>query len=57
MFGKLTVSAIPYDEPILVGTFIGAAIAGLAVVGLITYYGKWGYLWLSLIHISEPTRP
>ncbi|GBQ48259.1 cytochrome o ubiquinol oxidase subunit I [Komagataeibacter europaeus LMG 18890] len=21
------------------------AIAGLAVVGLITYYGKWGYLW------------
>ncbi|GBQ38028.1 cytochrome o ubiquinol oxidase subunit I [Komagataeibacter saccharivorans NRIC 0614] len=31
--------------PILVGTFIGAAIAGLAVVGLITYYGKWGYLW------------
>ncbi|GBQ64800.1 cytochrome o ubiquinol oxidase subunit I [Komagataeibacter intermedius NRIC 0521] len=38
-------SAIPYDVPILVGTFIGAAIAGLAVVGLITYYGKWGYLW------------
>ncbi|AQU88299.1 cytochrome o ubiquinol oxidase subunit I [Komagataeibacter nataicola] len=45
MFGKLTLSAIPYDVPILVGTFIGAAIAGLAVVGLITYYGKWGYLW------------
>ncbi|GBQ84394.1 cytochrome o ubiquinol oxidase subunit I [Gluconacetobacter johannae DSM 13595] len=31
--------------PILVGTFAGAAIAGLAVFGLITYYGKWGYLW------------
>ncbi|GBQ30820.1 cytochrome o ubiquinol oxidase subunit I [Gluconacetobacter sacchari DSM 12717] len=31
--------------PILVGTFAGAAIAGLAVLGLITYYGKWGYLW------------
>ncbi|GBQ55157.1 cytochrome o ubiquinol oxidase subunit I [Komagataeibacter swingsii] len=45
MLGKLTLSAIPYDVPILVGTFIGAAIAGLAVVGLITYYGKWGYLW------------
>ncbi|WP_026018423.1 cytochrome o ubiquinol oxidase subunit I [Komagataeibacter europaeus] len=45
MLGKLTLSAIPYDVPILVGTFIGVAIAGLAVVGLITYYGKWGYLW------------
>jgi len=45
MLGKLTFSAIPIDVPILVGTFIGVAIAGIAVLGLITYYGKWGYLW------------
>ncbi|AQS87126.1 cytochrome o ubiquinol oxidase subunit I [Neoasaia chiangmaiensis NBRC 101099] len=45
MLGKLTFSAIPLDVPILVGTFIGVAVAGLAVLGLITYYGKWGYLW------------
>lgn len=45
MLGKLSWSDIPIDVPILVGTFAGAAIAGLAVFGLITYYGKWGYLW------------
>ncbi|GBQ37679.1 cytochrome o ubiquinol oxidase subunit I [Gluconacetobacter azotocaptans] len=45
MLGKLSWSDIPFDVPILVGTFAGAAIAGLAVFGLITYYGKWGYLW------------
>ncbi|GAN53887.1 cytochrome o ubiquinol oxidase subunit I [Tanticharoenia sakaeratensis] len=45
MLGKLTWSAIPIDVPILVGTFVGVAIAGIAVLGLVTYYGKWGYLW------------
>ena len=42
MLGRLSFSAIPLDVPILVGTFLGVAIIGLAVLGLITYYGKWG---------------
>lgn len=45
MLGKLTLSAIPYDVPILVGTFIGVAVIGLAVLAAITYFRKWGYLW------------
>jgi cytochrome o ubiquinol oxidase subunit 1 len=45
MFGKLTLDAIPYHEPILVVTFIIAALGGLALLGLITYLGKWKYLW------------
>lgn len=45
MLGRLSLSAIPLDVPILVGTFIGVLIVGVAVLGLITYYGKWGYLW------------
>ncbi|MFC0501000.1 cytochrome o ubiquinol oxidase subunit I [Asaia krungthepensis] len=45
MLGKLTLSAIPLDVPILVGTFTGVVIAALAVLGAITYFGKWGYLW------------
>ena len=45
MFGKLTLDAIPYHEPILVITFIMAALGGLALLGLITYLGKWKYLW------------
>jgi len=45
MLGKLSLAAIPYDVPILVGTFLGVAVAGIAVLGLVTYFGKWGYLW------------
>lgn len=45
MFGKLTLDAIPYHEPILVMTFIMAMLGGLALMGAITYYGKWKYLW------------
>ena len=45
LFGRLTLEAIPYHEPILVMTFIAVAIAGLAVVGAITYFRFWGTLW------------
>ncbi|HUA79217.1 MAG TPA: cytochrome o ubiquinol oxidase subunit I [Dyella sp.] len=45
LFGRLTLDAIPYHEPILIVTFIGVAIGAAAVLGLITYYRKWGYLW------------
>lgn len=45
MLGKLSLSAIPLDVPILVGTFAGVVIVGVLVLGLITWFGKWGYLW------------
>ncbi|MEA1648687.1 cytochrome o ubiquinol oxidase subunit I [Nitrospirillum sp. BR 11164] len=45
MFGKLTLSAIPWDEPIIMGTGAAVALGGLALLGLITYFGKWRYLW------------
>ena len=45
IFGRLTLESIPYHEPILVVTFIAVAIGGLAVLGLITKYKLWGYLW------------
>ncbi|MEE8659226.1 Cytochrome bo(3) ubiquinol oxidase subunit 1 [Acetobacteraceae bacterium EV16G] len=45
MLGKLSLSAIPLDVPILVGTFAGVVIVGALVLGLITWFGKWGYLW------------
>jgi hypothetical protein len=37
--------AMPYHEPILVGTFIGVALGGIAVLGAMTYFKLWGYLW------------
>ncbi|MFT3732759.1 MAG: cytochrome o ubiquinol oxidase subunit I [Hyphomicrobium sp.] len=45
IFGRLTLEAIPYHEPILVMTFVGVAIGGAAVLGAITYFKLWGYLW------------
>jgi cytochrome o ubiquinol oxidase subunit 1 len=45
LFGKLTLEAIPYHEPILVVTFIAVALGGLAVLGALTYFRLWGYLW------------
>ncbi|RTL51680.1 MAG: cytochrome o ubiquinol oxidase subunit I [Bradyrhizobiaceae bacterium] len=45
IFGRLTLESIPYDVPILVGTFIVVAVVGLAIVAAITYFRLWGYLW------------
>ncbi|MCO2861665.1 cytochrome o ubiquinol oxidase subunit I [Pseudomonas aeruginosa] len=45
MFGKLTLSAVPYHEPIVMVTLAVVALLGLGVVGAITYYRKWTYLW------------
>ncbi|MBB3228536.1 cytochrome o ubiquinol oxidase subunit 1 [Luteibacter sp. Sphag1AF] len=45
MFGKLTLQAIPYHEPIIMGTLVVVLLGGAALLGAITYYGKWTYLW------------
>lgn len=45
MFGRLSLHAIPYDVPILVGTFIVVAILGVALLSYVTIQRKWTYLW------------
>jgi cytochrome o ubiquinol oxidase subunit 1 len=45
IFGRLTLEAIPYHEPILVATFAGVAVIGAVLLGLITKHKLWGYLW------------
>ena len=45
LLGRLSLDAIPYHEPILVGTFIAAALGGLTVLWLISRYRLWGPLW------------
>jgi len=45
IFGRLTLEALPFHEPILIITFAAVAIGGIAVVGLLTYFKLWGYLW------------
>jgi cytochrome o ubiquinol oxidase subunit 1 len=41
----LTWDAIPFHEPILLITFAMVALGGIAVLGALTYFKVWGYLW------------
>jgi len=45
IFGRLSWEAIPFHEPILLITFIGVMLGGLVLLGALTYFKVWGYLW------------
>jgi cytochrome o ubiquinol oxidase subunit 1 len=45
IFGRLTIDELPLHEPIVVITFIVVAIGGVLVLGALTYFKLWGYLW------------
>ncbi|AFP85267.1 cytochrome o ubiquinol oxidase subunit I [secondary endosymbiont of Ctenarytaina eucalypti] len=45
MFGKLTLDAVPYHEPIIIITVASIILLGLGLVSFITYCQKWQYLW------------
>ncbi|MFT4192921.1 MAG: cytochrome o ubiquinol oxidase subunit I [Comamonas sp.] len=46
MLGKLNLDQMLFlHEPIVLGTLIAVILGGIAVVGAITYFKKWGYLW------------
>ncbi|HEV3429358.1 MAG TPA: cytochrome o ubiquinol oxidase subunit I [Paraburkholderia sp.] len=45
MFGKLTLEAIPFDQPIIMGAAAFMALIVVAVLGLVTVTGKWKYIW------------
>ncbi len=45
LFGRLTLESFPIHEPILIATFAVVALGGIAVVGALTYFKLWGYLW------------
>ncbi|TWG81843.1 cytochrome o ubiquinol oxidase subunit 1 [Cupriavidus gilardii J11] len=45
IFGRLSWEAIPLHEPILIATFAAVVLGGLALVGALTYFRVWGYLW------------
>ena len=45
LFGRFTLDALPIHEPILVGTFIGVAAGGIALLAALTYFKCWTYLW------------
>jgi cytochrome o ubiquinol oxidase subunit 1 len=45
MFGKLSIHAIPFDNPIIMSVVGGMLIIAIVIFALITYFKKWPYLW------------
>ncbi|MXP65044.1 cytochrome o ubiquinol oxidase subunit I [Roseomonas sp. M0104] len=45
VFGRLSWESFPLHEPILVVTFLAVALGGAAMLGALTYFRAWGYLW------------
>lgn len=45
LFGKLTLEAIPYHTPIIMGAGVFMALAALLVIGSLFYFKKWTWLW------------
>ncbi|MBW6526254.1 cytochrome o ubiquinol oxidase subunit I [Sphingomonas sp. RHCKR7] len=45
IFGRLSLESFPIHEPILVATFAMVALGGVALLGALTYFRLWGYLW------------
>ncbi|MCD2323024.1 cytochrome o ubiquinol oxidase subunit I [Sphingomonas sp. IC-56] len=45
IFGRLTLESFPVHEPIVLGTFIVVALLGVGILGAVTRYRLWGYLW------------
>ncbi len=45
IFGKLTLAAIPYQNPIIVGAGLFMVLCALAVIGALFYFKRWTWLW------------
>ncbi|MDR3097918.1 MAG: cbb3-type cytochrome c oxidase subunit I, partial [Paraburkholderia sp.] len=56
MFGKLTLEAIPFDQPIIMGAAAFMALIVVGVLGLVTVTGKWKYIWSEWITSVDHKR-
>ncbi len=56
LFGKLTLDAVPWHEPIIMGTGAGVALMGLVLLAAVTRAGKWQGLWREWITSVDHKR-
>jgi cytochrome o ubiquinol oxidase subunit 1 len=45
LLGNLTLDAIPYHNPIIMGAATFMGLIAFSILGLLTYFKQWGYLW------------
>jgi cytochrome o ubiquinol oxidase subunit 1 len=45
IFGRLGWDAIPFHDPVILATFVGVVVGGVALLALITKFRLWGTLW------------
>src|SRR5246500_3404945 len=56
MFGRLSWSAIPFDQPIIMGTCATVGAGLLGIFALVTVKGWWPYLWREWITSVDHKR-
>ncbi|MDE2288492.1 MAG: cytochrome o ubiquinol oxidase subunit I [Burkholderiales bacterium] len=56
MLGKLSLAAIPYNVPIVMGAVGFMVLAGLTLLGTVTYFGKWKMLWTEWLTTVDHKR-
>ena len=56
IFGRLTWDAIPFHEPIIMGTLAVIMLGGLAALGAMTYFRLWVPLWRDWITSIDHKR-
>ncbi len=56
MFGRLSLAAIPYDQPIIMGVGAVLGVGILSILALVTIKGWWPYLWREWITSVDHKR-
>ena len=56
MFGRLSLAAVPFDQPIVMGTVATVGAILLTVLILVTVKGWWSYLWREWITSVDHKR-
>ena len=56
MFGRLSLAAIPFDQPIVMGTSAVVGLVLLSIFILVTVKGWWPYLWREWITSVDHKR-
>ena len=55
MFGRLGLDALPQDI-VTIGGVIGGSLALLTILGAMTYFKKWGWLWRNWFTSLDPKK-